>query len=325
MSQSADAVQAIIDRLRLETRLRHYSRRTEKAYLMWVRRFSRFLGGADPATRGASDVRRFLEHLALEREVSASTQNQARAALLFLFRDVLRRGVSWLNGIERAKGPERVPVVMSGSAVSRVLDGMNGAPRLMAQLMYGSGLRVMEVLSLRVKDVDVAGRSIIVRDGKGQKDRRTRLADSAVEPYEQHLARVRRLWDRDRAVPGFANHLPGAFAVKAPIALRDFRWSWVFPARRTTVEEATGRVVRSHAHESVLQRAVSAAVHASGITKRATSHTFRHSFATHLLENHYDLRTIQELLGHADVSTTMIYTHVLNKGGLSVRSPADDL
>ena len=263
--------------------------------------------------------------MAVEREVSASTQNQARAALLFLYRDVLRRGVSWLAGIERAKGPERVPVVMSGGEVLRVLDGMTGAPRLMAHLMYGGGLRVMEVLALRVKDVDVEGRSIIVRDGKGKKDRRTMLADSTVALYEEHLERVRRLWNRDVAVPGFANQLPGAFAVKAPAALRDVRWCWVFPARRTTVEERTGRVVRSHAHASVLQRAVSAAVRASGITKRATSHTFRHSFATHLLEKHYDLRTIQELMGHADVSTTMIYTHVLNKGGVGVRSPADDL
>ena len=313
----------LISRLRRETALRHYSPRTEDAYAMWVKRYVRFHGLKHPEDLGVVAIRGFLTDLATVRGVSASTQNQARAALVFLYRHVLQQDIPWIAGVERAKRPERLPVVLTKPEARLVLDAMSGAPRLMATLMYGSGLRVSEAVQLRVKDIDLASRSIVVREGKGMKDRVTMLPVSVIEELREHLARVERLWRRDTASPGFTNDLPGVYGVKNPGALRDLRWTWVFPATRTYVDTKTGRVGRSHRHVTVVQRAVADAVHASGIKKRASCHTFRHSFATHLLEANYDLRTIQELMGHADVSTTMIYTHVLNRGGRGVQSPAD--
>lgn len=290
---------------------------------MWVRRFVRFNGHRAPETMGDIEVRNFLSHLASERHVSASTQNQARAALVCLYREVLQRDVPWLAGIDRAKGPQRIPVVLSRNEVERVLGGLSGAAALLGILMYGSGLRLMEAITLRVKDIDFDGRTIAVRDGKGMKDRLTMLPDRSIAPLLAHLERVRRLWQRDTAQSGFSIALPGAFEQKSANAGRDLRWYWLFPARHLIRNAASGHPVRSHVHATVVQRAVAKAVHASGITKRASCHTLRHSFATHLLEANYDIRTIQELMGHADVSTTMIYTHVLNRGGRGVRSPAD--
>ena len=312
----------LVASLRAALRTRHFSRRTEEAYVGWVRRYVRFHGLRHPAELGEPEVSRFLSHLAVAGGVSASTQNQALSALLFLYRDVLAAPVGWVDGVVRAKKPRRVPVVLSRPEVHAVLRGMSGTPRLVATLLYASGLRLLECLTLRVKDVDFAGRAITVRAGKGNKDRVTMLAEAVAPALAMYLERVQRLHARDLASGGGAAPLPDAFARKYPGAATDWRWQFVFPATRR-YREQTGVWRRHHLDESVVQRAVAAAVRRSGITKRATCHTFRHSFATHLLEDGYDIRTVQELLGHEDVSTTMIYTHVLNRGGRAVRSPAD--
>jgi len=267
----------------------------------------------------------FLSHLATERRVAASTQNQALAALLFLYRDVLGLTVGWLDTMVRAKRPARVPTVLSREEARRVLKAMHGTPRLVAQVLYGAGLRLSEACALRVKDVDLDRRELVVRHGKGGRDRLTMLPESLVEPLREHLERVRALHRRDLAAGRGQVMLPDAYARKAPSAVRDVRWQWVFPATRFYRDAATGVWVRHHLHQTVIQRAVAAAALAAAVNKRVGCHTFRHSFATHLLEAGYDIRTVQELLGHRDVKTTMIYTHVLNKGGRGVRSPLDAL
>ncbi len=267
----------------------------------------------------------FLSHLATKRRVSASTQNQALNAILFLYREVLHRDLDWLDGIVRAKRPIRLPVVLTREEVQAVLDHMRGVPLLMASLLYGAGLRLLECARLRVKDIDLARGDITVRDGKGQKDRVTLLPGRLRGRLAGHLARVRIQHERDIRRGRGAVALPGALCRKYQGASREWGWQWVFPATRFYRDSETGEPRRHHLHESVLQRAVKDAVRMSGIAKPATCHTLRHSFATHLLEKGYDIRTIQELLGHSDVSTTMIYTHVLNRGGRGVRSPLDDL
>lgn len=276
-----------------------------------------------PRVLSPKHIRSFLSHLAIDQSVSASTQNQALAALLFLYRDVLRMPLPWLDGIERAKRPLRLPSVMTREEVWHVIEGLPGPSRVLAILMYGSGLRVTEAVSLRVKDVDLRGRSVTVRSGKGGKDRITVLPERLVEPLGEQLAHARRCWMQDLRANRFAVALPDALARKMPDAGRQFAWYWVFPATRLYREFRSGAVRRHHLHPSGVQRSLGLAVRAAGITKRVTCHTFRHSFATHLLESGYDIRTIQELMGHADVSTTMIYTHVLNRGGRGVQSPAD--
>lgn len=315
----------LIGQLRRAMRLRRYSPRTEEAYVGWVRRFVRFHGMRHPRDLEAADVRAFLSDLAVRGRVSASTQNQARAALYFLYGEVLRQRLPWVEGVERAKRPRHLPVVLTRDEVGALMAGLTGAPRLVAILMYGAGLRLMEAVSLRVKDVDFASRSVTVRRGKGQKDRVTVLPEQLVAPLQQHLERVERLWRSDTRDPAFGVELPGALAVKQPSAARALNWYWVFPARRTYVDRATGARRRHHLHETSIQRTVALAARALQVRKRVTCHAFRHSFATHLLEAGYDIRTIQELMGHADVRTTMIYTHVLNRGGRGVRSPADTL
>ncbi len=325
MTRFDGAPLTIIGRLRHKAKAKHYSQRTEDAYASWVERFVRFHDMRHPLKLGPSEVRAFLSHLAVERHVAASTQNQARAALMFLYRDVMGQDVPWVNGVERAKLPTRLPVVMTKDEVQRVLSALSGRVHLIALLMYGGGLRVSEVVSLRVKDIDLAGRTMLIRDGKGAKDRITMLPERAIDLLRAQIDRVKRLAQRDFRKYEFVNHLPGAFDRKVPGALRDFRWGWLFPARGTHVDASSKQVTRPHVHKSVVQRAVSTAVDVSGITKRASCHTFRHSFATHLLQANYDIRTIQELMGHSDVNTTMIYTHVLNRGGRGVRSPADDV
>jgi integron integrase len=313
----------LLGQMRRRMQLRHYSRRTQEAYLSWVRRFVRFHGRRHPRALDAANLRAFLADLATRGRVSASTQNQAMSAILFLYRDVLGMGYPWLAGIERAKRPVRVPTVLTRDEVRQVLDVMGGASRLVAILMYGGGLRVGEAVSLRVKDLDLGSRSVTVRSGKGQKDRVTLLPEVLLEPLRAHLRTVESLWRRDLLTPTFAVELPHALARKLPSAARSLAWYWVFPARRTYLDREIGHPRRHHLHHTVVQKAVTAAAHAAKLAKRVTCHTFRHSFATHLLESGYDIRTIQELLGHADVSTTMIYTHVLNRGGRGVRSPAD--
>jgi integron integrase len=310
----------LLGRLRRAIRLRRYSVRTEEAYVDWVRRFVRFAGMRHPQSLTPADVRAFLSSL---RNVSASTQNQALAALLFLYRRVLRAPLPWLEGFERAKQRRRLPVVLTHNEVHILIDGLSGTRRLIATLMYGSGLRLMEAVSLRVKDVDFATRAITVRSGKGGKDRVTMLPESIVPQLQAHLEWAERGFREDLKDPRFGVALPDAMARKVPSARRAFLWSWVFPAHRVYVDSATGERRRHHLHESVVQKAVSRAARAAGLRKRVTCHSLRHSFATHLLESGYDIRTIQELLGHSDVSTTMLYTHVLNRGGRGVRSPAD--
>jgi integron integrase len=313
----------LLERVRLALRTRHYSRRTETAYVAWVRRFVLFHGKRDPAELGAPEVAGYLSHLASVGKVSASTQNQAFSALLFLYRDVLGRELAGLADTPRAKRPERLPLVLAPEEVRAVLRRMQGLPRLMSSLMYGAGLRLLECCRLRVKDVDFARREITVHDGKGRKDRVTVLPDRLVPQLRAHVDRAQQQHLCDLEGEAGYVELPDALARKYPNAAREWAWQWVFPASRIHLDGETGERRRHHLHETVLQRAFAAAVREAGLSKPASCHTLRHSFATHLLETGYDIRTIQELLGHADVSTTMVYTHVLNRGGRGVRSPLD--
>jgi integron integrase len=315
----------LLDQVRATLRVRHGSRRTEKAYVAWIRRFILFHGKRHPAEMGGAEVTQFLSALAVQHNVAASTQNQALSALLFLYRDVLGQELPWLDEIVRARRPERIPVVLSRSEVHAIIGSLDGPVRLLVLLLYGSGLRLLEALRLRVKDVDFARSQITVRGGKGDRDRVTMLPTSLALDLAKHLDTVRDLHEADRRAGAGWVELPWALTRKYPNAGREWGWQWVFPATRTYRHTETGQRRRHHLHESVLQRAVKAAVRRNGIAKRATCHTFRHSFATHLLEDGSDIRTVQELLGHRDVTTTMIYTHVLNRGPAGVRSPADRL
>lgn len=315
----------LLSLLRRAIRVRHYSRRTEEAYVGWVRRFVRFCGMRHPLELGKRDVERFLTSLAVERGVSASTQNQAVSALVFLYDAVLGQPLGLFDGVVRAKGSKRLPVVLTRDEVQAVLGALTGTPALVAALLYGSGLRLLEALQLRVKDIDLARREIVVRSGKGDRDRRTMLPEVLISPLLEHLGRVRQAHEREVARGAGRVQLPGGIDRKLPGASAEWRWQWVFPAQRELASVASGEPRRHHLHETVVQRAFRAALQRSGISKRATCHSLRHSFATHLLEDGYDIRTVQELLGHRDVSTTMIYTHVLNRGGRGVRSPADRL
>ena len=315
----------LLDRVREANRLRHGSRSTEKSYIAWIRRYIVFHGKRHPAEMGAPEVAQFLSSLAVEGKVAASTQNQALSALLFLYRHVLHQDLPWLEDVVRARRPKHLPVVLTRDEVRAVISKLAGTARLMATLLYGSGLRVLECARLRVQDVDFAMNQVVVRDGKGAKDRVTVLPAVAKQPLAQHLLRVKRLHDRDLALGGGWVELPWALARKYPNAGREWPWQWVFPATRLYVDQATGQRRRHHLHETVLQRAVLEAVRQAHLGKHATPHTFRHSFATHLLEDGRDIRIVQELLGHNDVSTTMIYTHVLNRGPSGVTSPADSV
>jgi integron integrase len=310
-------------RLRETIRRRHYSRRTEKAYVGWLRRFLAFHGGRDPALLGEAEVRAYLSHLALRETVSASTQNQAFSAILFFYRDVLGRRLEGLEDTPRAKRPVRLPVVLSREEVKAVLGQLRRTLWLIASLMYGSGLRLEECLRSRVKDVDFSRRAFTVRDGKGGKDRETVLPLALLEPLRAHIDSIRKLHARDLAAGNGSVIVPDALVRKYPRAPWELGWQWVFPATRMYVNRTNGLLQRYHLHETVVQRAVRDAVRAGGIAKQATSHSLRHSFATHLLEAGYDIRTIQELLGHKDVSTTMIYTHVADVGPRGVKSPLD--
>jgi integron integrase len=315
----------LVERLHEVMRARHYSRRTEKAYWYWIRYFILFHGKRHPGEMGAAEVTSFLSWLATERSVAAATQNQALSALLFLYKEVLGQKVPWLGELVRAQRPVRLPTVLAESQVRRLLEQAQGAARLMIGLLYGAGLRQIECLSLRVKDVDFAYRQIVVRDGKGAKDRATMLPDALVQPLQAHLGKVRVLHERDRREGYGEVWLPYALARKYPRAGYQWAWQFVFPSANRSVDPESGAVRRHHVHPDTLSRAVRAAAKGAGIEKPVSCHTLRHSFATHLLERGYDIRTVQELLGHADVSTTMIYTHVLNKGARGVKSPLDRL
>lgn len=304
-------------------RLKHYSRRTERAYSGWIKRFIWFHGIRHPRTMGAVEVEQFLTHLAVSEEVAAGTQNQALSAILFLYKEVLGIDLPWLESVTRAKRPQRVPTVLSPTEVQWVLSRLDGREWLMASLLYGTGMRLMECVRLRVKDVDFARNEITVRDGKGGKDRHTVLPSSLIQPLNRQLERVRELHRQDIGAGYAGVYLPHALARKYRQAPREIGWQYVFPASQRANDPRGGELRRHHIDEKVLQRAIKSAVQAAGISKPATCHTLRHSFATHLIEAGYDIRTVQELLGHKDVATTQIYTHVLNKGGHAVLSPLD--
>jgi integron integrase len=312
----------LLDRVRNAIRARQYSRRTEEAYVMWIRRFILFHGKRHPESMAADEVNAFLSSLATDGKVAAATQNQALCALIFLYRNVLGDPLPWLQDLVRAQRPARLPVVMTVDEVRRVIDRMQGVARVVAQLLYGSGLRLLEALMLRVKDVDFDRGQLLVRDPKGKRDRVTMLPRTVTDPLHEQMIHAKAVHERDLQ-EGFGRvWLPHALARKLPAAATDWRWQWVFPAR-TRWRAEDGSEGRHHVHETVLQRAVAKAARDAGLTKRVGCHTFRHSFATHLLERGHDIRTVQELLGHRDVSTTMIYTHVLRHGARDVRSPLD--
>jgi integron integrase len=319
------AAPKLLDQVRGALRLRHYSPRTEEAYVSWIRRFILFHRKRHPREMGATEVSVFLSSLAVRDRVSASTQNQALSALVFLYREVLQVPLRHIDAVPRARTPGRLPVVLSRDEISRVLPRLDGTMWLVAALLYGAGLRLQECLQLRVKDIDFDRRQILVRRGKGQKDRATILPAMAVERLRGHLSDVKKIHDADLAAGLGRVVLPFALDRTYPHAAAGWAWQFVFPAARICRDPRWGPPSWYHLHESAVQRAVTEAVRRSGVTKRVSCHTFRHSFATHLLEDGYDIRTVQELLGHADVSTTMIYTHVLNRGALGVRSPADRL
>ncbi len=334
ISQSGQPVEAIaspsgapkpklLDQLRQANRTRHLSHHTEQAYIGWIKRFIFFHGKRHPAEMGEAEIGRFLSSLASDLHVSPSTQNQALNALLFLYREVLERQIGLIQRVVRAKRPRRLPVILTKEEVKRLLGCLRGTPWLMGMLLYGAGLRLMECCRLRVKDIDFSRNQIVIRAGKGDKDRSTMLPATVKEPLLRHLQAVRRQHEDDLRRGLGRVSLPNALERKYPNAGKEWGWQWVFPASSHYVDGATGERCRDHLHESVLQKAMKEARLKAGIAKPATCHTLRHSFATHLLEEGYDIRTIQELLGHSDVSTTMIYTHVLNRGGRGVHSPAD--
>jgi integron integrase len=316
----------LLDRLSRELRVRHYSRRTEQTYRHWIRRFIFFHGIRHPAEMAEPEINAFLTHLAVHEKVSASTQNQALSALLFLYRYVIGRRVGELGEVVRARRPKRLPVVMTREEVRSLLAALKDDKWLMASLMYGAGLRLMECLRLRVQDIDFSRNEVVVRDGKGSKDRITMLPESLNVPLQKHLKAVKAIHEEDLAEGWGRVLLPEALARKYPNAPAEWRWQWIFPQQKRWKNTKNGEEGRHHVHETILQRAVKEAAIKAGLIKRVGCHTFRrHSFATHLLEAGYDIRTIQEFLGHKDVTTTMIYTHVLNKGGKGVRSPMDGL
>jgi integron integrase len=322
---TASKAPRLLEEVRLAIQRRHYSRRTEETYVHWIKRFIYFNGKRHPREMGQAEVTGFLNHLASELTVASATQNQALAALLFLYKEVLNQPLPWLDGLERANRPTRVPTVLSIAEVQRLLGRMRGVKWLMASMLYGSGLRLRECLKLRVKDVDFDYRQILVRDGKGAKDRVTVLPDSVIEPLQEHLRRARALHDAD-LVNGYGDvELPDAIARKYPRAPYEWGWKFVFPSHKLSTDPATGAIRRHHVYENYVIRGVKEAARAARIAKHVSCHTLRHSFATHLLQSGQDIRTVQELLGHSDVSTTMIYTHVLNRGGHGVKSPLDRL
>jgi integron integrase len=313
----------LLDKVREVLRRRHYSYQTEKSYIQWIKRFIAFHGMKPPREMGALEVEAFLTYLAVEQKVAPATQNQALSALVFLYREVYQQDTDWNLDAERARAKRYLPTVLTIEEVQHVLNHLEGTHQRVAKLLYGSGLRLSEGLQLRVKDLDFAQYQIIVRDTKGRESRVTMLSEQLVAPLKAHLQRVKRMHQQDLALGYGSVYLPYALERKYPNASWEWIWQYVFPAYSRSLDPSGQVVRRHHMHESGLQKALKQAVRMAGIHKRVSCHTFRHSFATHLLQNGYDIRTVQELLGHKDVKTTMIYTHVLNRGGRGVRSPLD--
>ena len=313
----------LLDQVRNKIRLKHYSIRTEQAYVRWIKRFILFHNEKHPSNMGKPEIEAFLSYLAVKRRVSSSTQNQAFNAILFLYRDVLTRNLDDSINAIRAKKPKRLPTVMTKDEAVSVISALSGVYQIMAKLLYGSGLRLMECVRLRVKDIDFQRNQVLVRDGKGMRDRATMLPKSVEFALREHLERVRKIYEEEIRNGGGRVYLPQALERKYPNAAREWIWQYVFPAKSLSKDPRSGETRRHHIHENALQKAVKRAVRLAGIPKQVSCHTFRHSFATHLLENGYDIRTVQELLGHKDVNTTMVYIHVLNKGAKAVRSPLD--
>ena len=315
----------LLDQIRHAIRLRHYSIRTEDTYVDWARRYILFNGKRHPASMGAAEVEAFLTHLAADRRVAPATQNQAKSALLFLYKEVLEVDLPWLDEIVAAKGRQRLPVVLTPSEVTALLHQLSGTPWLVASLLYGTGMRLLEGLRLRVQDVEFHRREIVVRNGKGGKDRVTVLPENLILPLRDQLVRAQALHQRDLAQGEGRVMLPDALAIKYRNAARSWGWQWVLPGASLSIDPRSGIRRRHHLHEASVQRSVAGAARRAGIAKPCSPHVLRHSFATHLLQAGYDIRTVQELLGHADVRTTMVYTHVLNRGGRGIRSPLDGL
>lgn len=324
LTSPSSASPKLLDRVRWHLRAKHYSIRTEQAYTDWIRRFILFHGKRHPRSLGEPEIAAFLSHLAINRNVAAATQNQALSALLFLYQQVLDRKLEFIPGIERVRRPPKLPVVFTRAEARSVLAHLSGDYRLMGELLYGAGLRLMELLRLRLKDVDFGYNQIIVRAGKGMRERHTVLPARLKHTLQLHVERVRQIHRQDLARGAGSVYMPGALDRKYPNASRDWRWQYLFPAPKPSVDPRSGAVRRHHVGEKNLQNAVKAAIRAAGLSKAASCHTFRHSFATHLLERGTDIRSVQELLGHKDISTTMVYTHVLNKPGLGILSPLDD-
>jgi len=313
----------LLDQVRAAIRVRHYSIRTEQSYVKWIKNFILYHKKRHPQVMGEKEINAFLTHLAVAKNVAASTQNQALCAILFLYKEVLKMEIGEIEGLVWAKKPSKIPVVFTRDEARRVIEQLNGDYKLMVLLLYGAGLRLMECLRLRVQDIDLGYNQITVRNGKGDKDRVTILPKSVEPLLKAHLINIKKIHDKDLQNGCGEVYLPYALEKKYPNANREWKWQYVFPATQISKDPRSGKERRHHIHESVLQRVVKTAIRKAGIQKHAGCHTFRHSFATHLLEDGYDIRTIQELLGHSDVKTTMIYTHVLRKGGLGVQSPAD--
>lgn len=313
----------LLDQVRQSMRLRHFSLKTEKSYIYYIRDFILFHQKRHPREMGVDEIRAYLSHLAINRKVAASTQNVALSALLFLYKQVLELELPYIDNIERAQTPKRLPVVFTKDEVKQILCRLDGVNHLIVSLLYGSGMRLMEGLRLRVKDIDFEYRQITVRDGKGQKDRMTMLPGTTIEPLKLQLQKAHQIHQRDLEMGYGSVELPYALERKYPNAHCEWKWQFVFPSWKRSVDPRSKQIRRHHVYEQSVQRAVRAALQQAGITKHGGCHTLRHSFATHLLEDGYDIRTVQELLGHKDVKTTMIYTHVLNRGGLGVRSPLD--
>ena len=321
----ANAQPRLLDRVRREIRVRHYSIRTESSYVDWIRRFIIFNDRRHPSEMGAAEVAAFLTYLAVERSVAPSTQAQAKSAILFLYRVVLNVALPWLDDVVAASSPRRLPVVLTVPEVRDVLGKMNGSVGLVCALLYGTGMRLIEGLRIRIKDVEFARREILVRHGKGGKDRVTVLPENLILPLHEQIAKARALHQRDVSAGFGSVWLPGALDAKYPGAPKQWGWQWVFPSVTRSADPRTGKVHRHHLNEATIQKAMGIAAKRAGIVKPCSPHILRHSFATHLLQSGYDIRTVQELLGHSDVSTTMIYTHVMNRGGRGVRSPLDQI